>query len=138
MITVINEQRESRAAQGSATGDALWLQRADVELTTGWQWKPEGLCQSDTCVPLPHGAAGEKIVRGDTIDIAAMWQHMGHPVVHDTSGSTWVLGTGAAQRASAMATLEAPDFELPDLNGVMHRLSDYRGKKVFLATWASW
>ena len=26
----------------------------------------------------------------------------------------------------------APDFELPDQNGDMHRLSDYRGKKVIL------
>ena len=27
---------------------------------------------------------------------------------------------------------KAPDFELPDQNGEMHRLSDYRGKKVIL------
>lgn len=27
---------------------------------------------------------------------------------------------------------KAPDFELPDQNGVMHRLSDYKGKKVIL------
>ena len=26
----------------------------------------------------------------------------------------------------------APDFELPDQNGEMHKLSDYRGKKVIL------
>ena len=26
----------------------------------------------------------------------------------------------------------APDFELPDQDGVMHKLSDYRGKKVIL------
>ncbi|TAK76433.1 MAG: redoxin domain-containing protein [Dehalococcoidia bacterium] len=34
--------------------------------------------------------------------------------------------------------LDAPDFELPDLDGRMHRLSDRRGKKVVLALWASW
>ena len=27
---------------------------------------------------------------------------------------------------------KAPDFELPDQNGDMHRLSDYKGKKVIL------
>lgn len=27
---------------------------------------------------------------------------------------------------------QAPDFELPDQNGELHRLSDYRGKKVVL------
>ncbi|HSY78461.1 MAG TPA: redoxin domain-containing protein [Verrucomicrobiae bacterium] len=34
--------------------------------------------------------------------------------------------------------MQAPDFELPDLDGKLHRLSDYRGKKVFLLAWASW
>ena len=28
--------------------------------------------------------------------------------------------------------IQAPDFELPDQDGVMHKLSDYRGKKVIL------
>lgn len=29
------------------------------------------------------------------------------------------------------AGTKAPDFELPDQNGQMHKLSDYAGKKVF-------
>ena len=28
--------------------------------------------------------------------------------------------------------VKAPDFELPDQNGIIHRLSDYTGKKVIL------
>ena len=28
--------------------------------------------------------------------------------------------------------IQAPDFALPDQNGTMHRLSDYRGKRVIL------
>jgi peroxiredoxin len=34
--------------------------------------------------------------------------------------------------------LMAPDFTLPDLSGTPRRLSDLRGKKVLLVTWASW
>ena len=30
------------------------------------------------------------------------------------------------------AGTKAPDFELPDQNGEMHKLSDYAGKKVIL------
>jgi hypothetical protein len=67
-----------------------------------------------------------------------MWRRSGQPVVHDAASHTWVLGTGAAQRGAALSSLEAPDFELPDLSGRAHRLSDYRGRKVFLASWASW
>lgn len=33
---------------------------------------------------------------------------------------------------------EAPDFELIDLDGNVHRLSDYRGEGVFLNFWGTW
>lgn len=33
---------------------------------------------------------------------------------------------------------EAPDFQLPDLNDKPLKLSDYRGKVVFLNFWATW
>jgi len=34
--------------------------------------------------------------------------------------------------------VEAPDFAFPDLAGVIHRLSDYRGRPVVVAFWAVW
>ena len=46
----------------------------------------------------------------------------------------WHRGRGTR---SALATLAAPDFELPDLAGRWHRLSEHAGRKVLLATWAS-
>lgn len=33
---------------------------------------------------------------------------------------------------------EAPDFELVDLDGNTHRLSDYRGQTVVVNFWATW
>ena len=137
MITVLHDQRETEHADHAVDGDSLWLDAAAIESATGWAWKPEGLCRGDICVPVPP-VARDALVRNDRLDIAAMWRRSGQPVVHDTQRRTWVLGSGAAQRAAALATLQAPDFELPDLSGRMHRLSDHRGRKVFLATWASW
>jgi len=32
----------------------------------------------------------------------------------------------------------APDFTLSDLSGTPRSLSDLRGKKVLLVTWATW
>jgi hypothetical protein len=137
VITVIHEQRETRLPDAIADGDALWLDGPAIEQSTGWTWKAEGLCHGELCVPLPRGA-GAEVVRDGRLDLAAMWRRSGQPVVHDAASRTWVLGTGAAQRSAALATLQAPDFVLPDLEGRPHRLSAYRGRKVFLATWASW
>lgn len=137
MITVLNDQRETQWPDDAAEGDALWLDAAAIEAATGWAWKPEGLCRDAVCVPLPRGA-GADVVRDDKIDLAAMWRHGGQPVVHDAASRAWVLGTGTSQRGAALASREAPDFELPDLQGRRHRLSQYRGRKVLLATWASW
>lgn len=33
---------------------------------------------------------------------------------------------------------KAPDFELVDLDGTVHRLSDYKGEGVFLNFWGTW
>jgi hypothetical protein len=137
MTTLLHEQRETHLPDDCADGDALWLDAAAIEQATGWQWKPEGLCHGDVCVPLPPAGKGD-LVRGGRLNIAAMWRRSGQPVVHDSASRHWVLGTGAAQRGATMATLQAPDFALPDLAGRAHRLSDYRGRKVLLATWASW
>lgn len=39
---------------------------------------------------------------------------------------------------AAQTPQPAPDFELVDLDGVPHKLSDYRGKVVVLNFWATW
>ena len=49
-----------------------------------------------------------------------------------------MLGAAAADRAAALRSLEAPDFTLPDRTGRLHSLSEHRGKKVLLVSWASW
>jgi hypothetical protein len=63
---------------------------------------------------------------------------MERPVLHDEAGRTWMLGAAARDRAKALGSLEAPDFTLPDIDGRLHSLSDFRGNRVFLTTWSSW
>jgi hypothetical protein len=137
MIKVLRDADEVSLPSARASGDALWITRADVERATGWEWKAEGLCRDDLCMPLPS-RPDLPVVDDEHLDVAAVWRHAGWPVVRDDASDIWILGEGAAQRAYALATLDAPDFELPDLNGRMNRLSDYRGRRVFLVAWASW
>ena len=137
MITVLTESGEHTMPGAESRGDALWVPATEARATTGWEAKPEGLCQGDVCVPLPAGRERE-LLDGSRINLAALWRHLGRPALHSARGDVWVLGESAQQRAAALASLEAPDFTLPDVTGSMHRLSDYRGKKVLLVTWASW
>jgi hypothetical protein len=88
-------------------------------------------------MPIPPGRERE-LLRGDEVDVAALWRHLGQPLVHSADGGAWVLGAAAADRAAALRSLEAPDFSLPDRTGRLHSLSEHRGKKVLLVSWASW
>ena len=137
MITVIHEDRQTTWPLDAADADGLWLGADAVQQATGWAWKPEGLCRDEVCVPLPPSARST-LVRDGRLNLAAMWARSGQPAVHDGSRRHWVLGTGAAQRSATLGTRQAPDFELPDLQGRPHRLSDQRERKVFLVSWASW
>lgn len=62
----------------------------------------------------------------------------GRPVALDREEGAAFLGVSAAERGRALATLEAPDFTLPDLDGRLHTLSAQRGRKVLLVAYASW
>jgi hypothetical protein len=118
-------------------GNDLWIAAADLEPATGWSLKPEGFCKDEICVPLPRGREGE-FRRDEEVNLARLWRHAGQPLAHDAGKEIWSLGASAELRAAPLADLKAPDFALPDLDGRIHRLSDHRGKKVFLGTWASW
>jgi peroxiredoxin len=122
---------------GNAEQDDLWLSPADVVAVTGFELKPEGLCRDEVCYPLPAGAESG-IVRDGKLNVAAFWKRRGGSVVHSRDGDVWLLGDAADEQGARVESLEAPDFSLPDINGQLHSLSQYRGKKVFLTTWASW
>ncbi len=136
MVTLLTD-RGMRAVDARVEGERLWLDAGALEDATGWALKPEGLCRDEACVPLPPGRQGE-FVQGGRVDAAALWRHLDNPVVHDEARGIWVLGEGADERAALLASLMAPDFTLPDVNGRPHALSDYRGRKVLLVSWASW
>lgn len=136
---IIYGGRVSQIGGAKADGDNLWLSSADLTKTSGWELKPEGACMADVCIPIPPAREAEFIRdSGRTFNLAALARHLGQPVVHDDKHGAWYFGEAAATRRATLASLQAPDFELPDLDGKMHRLSDYRGKKVLLAAWASW
>jgi hypothetical protein len=137
MVTILSESGQHAVVGAEASGETLWCPAREAQAATGWEAKPEGFCQGPTCVPIPAGREQE-FIRDGHINVAALWRHLGQPVLHSDRGDVWILARGAGERRAALASLDAPDFALPDLADRVHRLSDYRGRKVLLVTWASW
>ena len=105
------------------------ISSTELERQTGWTLKPDGLCREDRCVPFVAPDAA-------SLDLAAVGTALGMPLVHDERHGMWAFGAEAGGRALVSAT--APDFELPDANGVAFRLASLRGQMVLLVAWASW
>jgi hypothetical protein len=118
----------------------LWTTTPDLKRGTGFEVKPQGVCRAELCFPLPKARQKEFVRKepGTTwFNLTAFAQLVHQPVAHDPGLATWYFGTRSDQRRG-LASLRAPNFTLPDIDGKMHSLSDFRGKKVFLVTWASW
>jgi hypothetical protein len=137
MAILLTENTETVLPDDRVERERLWLLPTELERATGWSSRPEGLCRGSVCVPVPSGREPE-LLHGDRVDVAAVWRHLGQPLAHSADGDVWVLGTAAADRAAALHSLTAPDFTLPDRAGQLHSLSEHRGRKVLLVSWASW
>jgi len=136
-IDIIFGDRVTAGVDADANGGELWLGADDLNHVSGWEYKPQGFCKGDVCVPVPELRKGE-FVAGARYNLAALANLLGQPVVTDAEHRAWCFGEAAAQRKRMLTSLDAPDFTLPDLDGKTHSLSDYRGKKVFVVSWASW
>jgi hypothetical protein len=136
--TIIYADTAAEVANASVQGDNLWLPLDAVHRTTGWQLKPEGVCKGDVCVPIPPHRHDEFVRADKSFNLAEFARHLGQAVVHDDAHGVWFFGEATEARRNHLLTLEAPEFTLPDIEGKMHSLSDYRGKKVLLLSWASW
>jgi hypothetical protein len=106
----------------------------ELERTSGWVAKPEGLCNGDRCVPLPNGS-----ITGHppAVDADLLAARLGMALVSDQERGVSALGPESG--GPVLTSLQAPELELPDMtSGATFALSTLRGKKVVLYAWASW
>lgn len=124
MITILNDSRQHSIERPQVQQGDLWLAQDECEPVIG-------AVPAGTDLP-------EHRLRDGQLNVSAYWRDKGRPVRADSTNTIWALGASARERASALNSLQAPDFTLPDLDGKPQSLSGYRGKKVFLASWSSW
>ena len=140
--TVIFDGNATELTAASPFQDSpdLWVTLADLTRATGYEVKPQGVCRKELCVPLPKNKSDYIAKRGsDTwFDLSAFARLTHQAAAHDARHAAWYFGPRADIQNSYLSSLSAPNFTLPDMNGKVHSLSDFRGKKVLLVTWASW
>ena len=105
---------------------SLDMSPADFAAGTGWEIKPQGACQADVCVPLDASRPFSVLAASDRLGMA---------IVHDATADVWSIGP-ASFNQRALASAEAPELILDDINGHSFRLSSLRGQKVVLVAWS--
>lgn len=115
------------------SSDTLWVRGADLPRINDFKIKPEGACRADMCIPV-----SKDWKHGEYFNLSAFAKKVGETVVFDSESKVWSLGEIPAIRGGFLNSRIAPDFAVADRKNRMVHLSDFRGKKVFLFTWASW
>ena len=138
--TIVYDDVSTELSSADQQPGQLWITTGDLTRSTHFEVKPQGVCRKELCFPIPktrkqdflHESSGKQ-----WFNLLAFADLVHQPVAHDEALSVWYFGLRSDQRQT-LASLEAPNFTLPDMEGKLHSLSDFRGKKVFLVTWASW
>ena len=109
----------------------LWVRASDLKTINGFELKPQGACREDVCIPI-----AKNLRQGAFFNLTGFAQKVHQPVVTDSG--VWSFGDIPLLRSAFVESRIAPDFAVPDRKGRVVHLSDFRGKKVLIVTWASW
>ena len=119
----------------------LWVMPEDLTRINGFVLKPEGACLDAICIPVRQDADNDMVVTREGqrwFNVTGLARKLNQSYAFDAEAQVWSFGKVPATRSNFLDSAIAPDFELPDHQGNPVRLSDFRGKKVLLVTWASW
>jgi peroxiredoxin len=134
-ITVIDEVARQVEATPDHQRQTFLIDPAGLPEALGWELKANGLCREDTCVPVADPGA---LKVGDQLDLVQVASALGRPVVVDVDAGVMAVALSSELRRQALEDLRAPAFELPDVDGKLHRLDEWLGKKKLLVTFSSW
>ena len=119
----------------------LWIRPSELLRVNGFELKPEGACLDEICVPVRQDENSEIFITrsdGSWFNVAELAARVQQPYVVDHEQEVWSFGAIPSQRSTFVKQGLAPDFELPGIDGEQYALSDFKGKKIMLLTWASW
>ena len=119
----------------------LWVAPSDLTRINDFVLKPEGACLDEICIPIRQDSDTDLVVTKDGqkwINVTGLAKKMNQAYTVDSANDVWSFGEIPVTKTAYLSSSVAPDFELKDRSGKTVRLSDDRGKKVLIITWASW
>ena len=139
--TVLFDDRVTEVERTLPDADDLWVMPVDLPRVNGFELKPEGACLDELCVPVRQDRDSELFVTRagqGWFNVTGLARKLEQAYAVDHEHRVWSLGQIPVTRTRFLNAAVAPDFELPNRDGELVRLSDFRGKKVLVVTWASW
>jgi peroxiredoxin len=138
-VTVLAREETIEIDRALVDDQQLLVPAEYVQAITGFELKPQGLCAGDACIPIPSDAAWLVKRDGSTyFDVTDCARKLDQAFAVDVEQHVWCFTPIPRSQTQPLLTGRAPDFSLPNREGKLVRLSDCRGKKVLLLTWASW
>jgi|SRR5579883_151975 len=131
MATVLYNDATVKLGMARQDAKDLWVRAADLPRINEFEVKPQGACRADMCIPVPKA-----LKNGPWFNLTGFSRKLGQAYVNESG--VWSFGEIPVMRGSFYASRIAPDFAVPDRKGKVVHLSDFRGKKVLVFTWASW
>ncbi|NDF66760.1 MAG: hypothetical protein EB142_02585 [Actinobacteria bacterium] len=132
---IINRNGQTSDVEISQNFGEFSIAKSELEKFIGWQLKPQGLCIDEICVPVRDSST---LTDGKNIDLVEFARLTNQNIVIDQQRRIAALGEHADSRSQSMATLDAPDFTLPDVHGRQVSFSDFNRRKRLLLAWSSW
>jgi|SaaInlV_150m_DNA_3_1039698.scaffolds.fasta_scaffold44186_1 hypothetical protein len=138
---VLYNERVVEIDQTLPDATELWVTPEDLTRINDFVLKPQGACLAELCIPILQDRDSDMFVTRANqgwLNFSGLADKLQQASMTDYNDGIWSFGTMPLERQSFFRAGEAPDFELPDRDGNIVKLSDFRGKKVLLLTWASW
>ncbi len=138
-VTVLARENTVSIERAVLQGEDLLVPAKDVLAITGFELKPQGLCAGDVCITIsPDSPWVSNQFGAKYFNVTRFANEMNQMFAADTQENLWSFTPVPRPETSPLLSGQAPDFALADRDGKTVRLSDFRGKKVFILTWASW
>ena len=140
-VTVLYDDQVIEIQDTLADPNDLWVMPDDLPRVNRFELKPEGACLDELCVPVLQDRDSEMFVTRSGqawFNVTELARKLEQAYVADHDHRVWSFGEIPITRRTFLRSAMAPDFELPNRDGELVRLSDFRGKKVLILTWASW